>query len=575
VVVLGATEGLRWELETILALGKPEKLLIVVPPIFSKFLNERWERFSAVFRDRIGRDLPKLDPRIVLLSFSNDWEIQIGRDPGLKRDSLLRARSRHYEDYLGSALPLVLTPSHAGNPNGLPATTQPHSGGTSAARTWKWAGAILVGLVFGSIMCSPPLQERVEVPERTEPVVANDVDLLRYDGRPLSDVLVSLESRSILDIVWTRAALSKVGPEAKVAVPRLIAVLRGDDAFSYLAASALIRIGPGATPGLVQALRSPHDRIREGAANVLGRLGPAASHAIPALVRAQKDKARDVRYEATEALGKMGAEALPALSEALLNIDPLAREEAAKALGKLGPPAVDPLLGVMQDKEWEVRCSASEALGQIGSDAGRAVAALVRALDDRDETVRIVAARALGRIGPGARSAVSRLLEALRQGSKDLRASVADPLVEIDPAAEGLVAALGAALSDDDRDVRVSAVEALGRLGPAARPVLDRLRGALEDKDPVCRMKAAVALWKVSGEIEPTVRFLIRALKDKDVEARPVAAIMLGTMGPAAQAAVPALTEARADKSSGVDSYAKDALEKIVPAPGNPTEERR
>jgi HEAT repeat protein len=113
--------------------------------------------------------------------------------------------------------------------------------------------------------------------------------------------------------VVVSAALARIGPAARAAVPALVAALQSEDAGRrWRAARTLGRIGPGAreaVPALVATLRDPNEGVRRHAARALGRVAPATGPAPAALQRATGDPDRAVRREAEKALEELQARA--------------------------------------------------------------------------------------------------------------------------------------------------------------------------------------------------------------------------------------------------------------------------
>ena len=68
-------------------------------------------------------------------------------------------------------------------------------------------------------------------------------------------------------------ALGSMGPEAKAAIPVLIATL-GDKDAGMLAANALAGIGPEAIPAIIDALKDIDREVREDAAGAFDYMGP-------------------------------------------------------------------------------------------------------------------------------------------------------------------------------------------------------------------------------------------------------------------------------------------------------------
>lgn len=105
----------------------------------------------------------------------------------------------------------------------------------------------------------------------------------------------------------------------------------------------------------------------------------------------------DVRFEASQALAAMGEPVVEPMIEALKDPDWRVRDGVADALGDIKDPrAVEPLLIAVRDLDPHVRESAAGSLGQIRD--ARAVPALTAALKDKFASVRAAAAFALGLI---------------------------------------------------------------------------------------------------------------------------------------------------------------------------------
>jgi HEAT repeat protein len=121
---------------------------------------------------------------------------------------------------------------------------------------------------------------------------------------------------------------------------------------------------------LEQMLRDPKPTVQAQGAYGLSRLGPEARSAVPSLVAALK-KDSLVRQNAALALGQIGPDAraaVPALGDALGDSEWAVRRQAAIALGHIGPdarPAIPALQKVSRDPDPLVRKAAQQALKQI------------------------------------------------------------------------------------------------------------------------------------------------------------------------------------------------------------------
>ena len=114
---------------------------------------------------------------------------------------------------------------------------------------------------------------------------------------------------------------------------------------------------------LERMLGDPNPTVQAQGAYGLSRLGAEARSAVPALVDALK-KSRPVRQNAALALGQMGRharDAVPALCEALGDSDWAVRRQAALALGKIGAEArsaIPALQRLSRDPDRLVRSAA-------------------------------------------------------------------------------------------------------------------------------------------------------------------------------------------------------------------------
>lgn len=225
---------------------------------------------------------------------------------------------------------------------------------------------------------------------------------------------------------------------AEIPQPLLAAMHGSDPVARWDAIAALARQGSAAVPGLVAALASPRERVRQAAAIALGRIGPAAKPAEAALLAALQDKDGDVREMAAQALGRTGADpatAVPALASRLWLPQPYVCGRVAETLAGLGADAVPELVRALAGADVEARRCASIALGRLGGKAREAVPALVGALRESDGNARWNAAIALGEIGEGAREAAPALLEVLSDRDEDVRWGAEWAIERVDPGA--------------------------------------------------------------------------------------------------------------------------------------------
>src|SRR5262245_19977436 len=134
-------------------------------------------------------------------------------------------------------------------------------------RRWRVPVGLLVGL-FLVTGCRGPSRPTL----RDEGKSADELRAMLADGDP------EVQARGAL-------GLSRLGPEARDAVPELIPLLKGQTPLTRQnAALALAAIGAGASaavPALTEALKDSEWAVRRQAAIALGALGPAAKPALP------------------------------------------------------------------------------------------------------------------------------------------------------------------------------------------------------------------------------------------------------------------------------------------------------
>jgi HEAT repeat protein len=185
----------------------------------------------------------------------------------------------------------------------------------------------------------------------------------------------------------------------------LVRALQDDDPHVRAVAASSLSVLGGASPAAIPVLRdmlTTGERL--AALRALTRYGPDAEPAMPRLVELLKDKDSEVRWRAAMTLGKIGPAArgtVPALVAALQDEDALVREHAAEALGDIGPDARDAvpaLTTALRDPDARVRRDAVRSLGQIGEAAKAAAPAIRPLLDDKEDRVRRAARTALEQV---------------------------------------------------------------------------------------------------------------------------------------------------------------------------------
>ncbi|TRO47571.1 hypothetical protein E2P65_04195, partial [Candidatus Bathyarchaeota archaeon] len=310
-------------------------------------------------------------------------------------------------------------------------------------------------------------------------------------------------------------------------------------------------------PGLIKALRSTEEELREEALRILSRI--CEEEHLEPLTSALSDGYWRVRAGAAEVMGCVGCDAAAGplldhlrderpevcmrVAEALGKIDWTPRDDSDRVrflllkgswveLAEMGEAAVEPMMEALGDQDKEVRSTAVRVLGRLGG--RRAIDALTRVLEaEKDESIRWNAVLILGGMGEEAigplvlamndpvwevresaatslanmgEAAFQPLLRALESPHGYTRSRAASALGKMgDPRALGPIITL---LGDRTDFVRWNAAEALGEIGdPAAAGPLGR---TLLDKDRGIQWQATLALGKMG---EPGVQVLLRALE--------------------------------------------------------------
>jgi HEAT repeat protein len=332
--------------------------------------------------------------------------------------------------------------------------------------------------------------------------------------------------------------------------PLVVAIkeLDQNDTLRLYAALALGRIGKEAVPTLQIALKSWDDRLLEAAAHALGDIGPDAKTAVPGLIALMRKKSGSnlASVIIPDALGKIGKPVVAPLVAVLDGDDlreaNLVTESAMRALAKMGAnakSAIPSILRVLKGGGFLLRIEAASSLGKIAPGTGvkEVVPALTAALQDKNEFVRKEAAMALGNMGPSAKEAVPALIDLLSEGRPasyaraDVGGAASDALAKIGKAA---VPRLIKALKSRDTDVRKGAADALAEIRAQAKTATAELTAALRDRDPGVRAAAARALGSIGPDAKSALPAIKRLLKDKEAVVRKAAAVALKQVDPKA-----------------------------------------
>ncbi|WP_339376551.1 HEAT repeat domain-containing protein [Calothrix sp. NIES-2098] len=207
----------------------------------------------------------------------------------------------------------------------------------------------------------------------------------------------------LLFLMFTGNSWAQIPSETKI-TPIVEKLIDTNARVRLEAHDALVNIGSGAVPTLVENLKNPDCNIRWRAAWVLGDMGTEAATAVGALTEALQDEDVQVRMYAVLALGEIGRpakSAVPALMAALQDKEQYVRIYAASALRRIGTEAkvaVPSLINALKDSNPRVRKNAALALGAMGTEANSAVKVLIPLLDDSEYYVRYAVVKGLGSI---------------------------------------------------------------------------------------------------------------------------------------------------------------------------------
>ncbi|MCH8193289.1 MAG: HEAT repeat domain-containing protein [Planctomycetes bacterium] len=282
--------------------------------------------------------------------------------------------------------------------------------------------------------------------------------------------------------VWFHAvtALSRIGPAAKAAIPRLIADIdrhsdRGANPKWYRSVHALGMVGPAAIPALTKGLSHGDEDVRAGAAAALGWMGPEAAETTALLVGLLDDNDEFVREKAAETLGLIGPSVLPAVKEALRSGSANARQGAARVATQMGSPAAElaPHLKALarSDEQPRVQATAIDALWRVGMDDSEYAAILFELFHHDSEAIRQAVKNGLLSLPP--QHSVHRLIHILDTRNDELSGQAADLLGRIGPpAADAVIPLINSVTGDRAAGARAAYRQALTDIGPVAVPRL-------------------------------------------------------------------------------------------------------
>jgi HEAT repeat protein len=203
-------------------------------------------------------------------------------------------------------------------------------------------------------------------------------------------------------------ALGGIGPAHPEVLPTLLRYLKTNEppGFAVAATMALTRIGPDArdaVPDLLAALKSCDVKKGDRCSlflSALAQIDPTAKGVLPAAVAILSDKQAAIQNRSSavrliRALGPKAKEALPALVEAVREPS-MAGTGLEPTLVGIGAPAAAPLAELaVNGSNYQLRGRAIRLLMMFGPEAKGVVPSLRKCLNDPHPSVRSDAAKAL------------------------------------------------------------------------------------------------------------------------------------------------------------------------------------
>lgn len=230
---------------------------------------------------------------------------------------------------------------------------------------------------------------------------------------------------------------------------------------------------------LVGMVRDPRLMVRERteAARTLGRLGPQAAVVVPDLIAqlrrlrgSELEPLQEAVVETLASIGSASRVALPTfalLPNRSLDIEQSAKRATADILAASDTRDLNALMHQLSSRDAGTRLRAAKALGELKREAVPALAALNVALADGDADVRRAALAAVRRIQPDARP-TKEMIQAYVTDFADpddgVRLLAVRGLGRLGPAANAAIPEVEKLLADPDRDVRRAAADAIVRL---------------------------------------------------------------------------------------------------------------
>ena len=483
------------------------------------------------------------------------------------------------------------------------------------------ASAALAQLGPAAVECLGPLMKHADVELRRSAFMA-----VHRVGVAVPSVKAQLETGvedSDAQIRWMAAeSLSRFGPDGKLAVPELTKRLRGmpggNDYQIAQTALALSRIGADAKDALpllreLQKKDDPNLKLRTSQA--IARIEGKPENVAPAILESLKRRPgsslqqtvvlrvlAEIRADpaavAKAVLGEL-ARSGPAFTETLVQtiaecwpeakeFAPLYRDVlksrsnlklfAAQALLRLGDQqsVIDVLKDSISASDYNSRQLCLYAAIELGPEI-KTMAPRVKEQwkSETSLSLRVRWAEALIRVDPETgKEALEWLRDQMRNGAAMSRQTAAGVLARIDPDKKDLLPVLREALKATQPHSRGPIIDAIGGMGPAAKSAVADLKPNLQVFDANCHLRTAVALWRIEGKVDDVLPTLLGELPGgwnrpalRGGAFQPTVAVeaarALAEIGPPAKGALPALRLATNADDERLRMFAMHAIRKI------------
>jgi HEAT repeat protein len=231
---------------------------------------------------------------------------------------------------------------------------------------------------------------------------------------------------------------------------------------------------------LVGVVRDPRQGVtqRVEAARTLAKLGPQAAVVVPDLIaqlkRLKSDELEPLQEAVVETLGAIGSASKPALATLATttgrttDIDLAVKQTTKQILAADDTRDLKALIEQITSRDVGLRLRAVKTLGGLKADAAVAVPALTLALADADGDVRRAAVAAIRLIQPQAKPSkelIQAIVADLKDADDNVRLQAVRALGKLGKDASGALPALEPLLTDPDKDIRRAAGEAVIKLG--------------------------------------------------------------------------------------------------------------